>query len=250
MAKSCSVCGNPAFGFYGMCKSCMEKKAQGLLEKCDCGAWREIGKACMTCGQIRQNTEKAVKKEIPASKSENKRISIDDRNTCLICGDETDGFHFCRICYYKYSQKEIILRITNCMYSDVLESSYTGNIHCKDGHIVKSLAEKIIDDYLYDNGIKHAYEKALSLDDNPAHDLHPDFCLENFRGMGNVYIEHWGFENGSKSYNDSEEYKLKKYKEKGITLICTYSEDTKDISTSLDRKLSYFKPNEINFLKK
>lgn len=248
MAKICSVCGNTAFGFYGMCKSCMDKKAKGLLEKCDCGAWKEIGKPCISCGQVKeekQNQEVKVNND-----NNNKKNAMSERNTCLICGEETDGFHFCRKCYYKYSQKEIILKITNCSHAEVLESSYTGNYHCKDGHIVKSLAEKIIDDYLYDNAIKHAYEKALPIDNNPAHDLHPDFCLENYKGMGNVYIEHWGFENGSQSYNDSEEYKLKIYKEQGITLICTYSEDTKDITTSLDRKLSFLKPHEINGLKK
>lgn len=237
MAKTCLFCGNKAFGYYSLCRECNEKKNNGEIEKCECGAWKETNKACPECGK----GAPVIEKEKPVD------ITIED--TCLICGAESVGYHFCKSCYYKYNQKDLFIQITNCATTKIVDSAYTGNYHCKDGHIVKSLAEKIIDDYLYDNSIKHAYEKALPIDEDSKHDLHPDFCLENYKGLGNVYIEHWGFENGSKAYNESEEYKLKKYKELGITLICTYSEDTKDITTNLDRKLQFLKRNEINGLK-
>lgn len=177
-------------------------------------------------------------------------IDITKQNSCLLCGSDSNGYHFCKDCYYKFNKKDIFLRISNCKGLEILDSAYPGKYKCKDGHIVKSIAEKIIDDYLFDNSIAHAYEKALPIDENPEHDLHPDFCLQNFKNKGDVYIEHWGFENGSRSYDESEKYKLEIYNKRGITLICTYTDDTQDITASLDRKLEFFECGKINYLKK
>lgn len=177
-------------------------------------------------------------------------VDLTKQNTCLLCGGDSNGYHFCRSCYYKYHKKDLFVRIINAKELEILDAAYSGKYKCKDGHIVKSIAEKIIDDYLFDNSIAHAYEKALPIDENPEHDLHPDFCLQNFKNKGDVYIEHWGFENGSRSYDESEKYKLEIYKKRGITLICTYTDDTQDITASLDRKLEFFECGKINYLKK
>lgn len=60
-----------------------------------------------------------------------------------------------------------------------------------------------------------------------------------------VYIEHWGV-NNKQSYNETKEYKLKIYKEKGITLISTTEKDMVDIDNCLFKKLKYVKKGQIN----
>ena len=57
-----------------------------------------------------------------------------------------------------------------------------------DGHYVRSRAEAMIDDWLYNHRIVHAYERKL-----PVADVLSDFYLP----QGNVYIEFWGKENDS-----------------------------------------------------
>ena len=54
----------------------------------------------------------------------------------------------------------------------------------KDGHYVRSRAEMLIDNALYDYGLVHAYEKKLSIEE----EVYTDFYLPN----GKVYIEFWG----------------------------------------------------------
>lgn len=56
-----------------------------------------------------------------------------------------------------------------------------------------------------------------------------------------------GFNENNRDYTESKEYKIGKYKELGITLICTNEEDMKDPQLSLDRKLNNFNYGEINY---
>jgi len=168
---------------------------------------------------------------------------------CIACGKQTkSGFFFCRDCYHKYKDKRLLIEIRNCKDITILDDSYEGSYNCDDGHVVKSKSEMIIDNYLFEKGIPHAYEKTLPIDENANHDLHPDFFLPNFRNNGiDVYIEHWGYNENNIKYTESKKYKLAKYKEKGITLICTNEKDMSDPKTALKRKLEYYKNNIINF---
>lgn len=163
--------------------------------------------------------------------------------TCILCGEDSNGKHFCRDCYYKYRNKNVIIRITNCCEVEFLESGYESKITCDDGHPVKSQQEAMIDNYLFKEGIKHVYEKPFPIDGNPDHDLHPDFYLPDF----NIYIEHFGV-TGNKKYEETKEYKLPLYQKTGITLICTTGKDINNLSANLERKLKFYKKGEINFL--
>lgn len=168
---------------------------------------------------------------------------------CIACGRETkNGNLFCLGCYHKYKDKQILVQIKKCREIKILDESYEGKYTCRDGHIVKSKSEREIDDYLFEHGIAHAYEKAIPLDADAHHDLHPDFFLPKFGPEKlDVYIEHWGFNENNRDYTESKEYKIGKYKELGITLICTNEEDMKDPQLSLDRKLNNFNYGEINY---
>jgi hypothetical protein len=80
----------------------------------------------------------------------------------------------------------------------------------KDGHLVRSKAEMIIDDWLYSENIVHAYEKMLPIQEN----VYSDFYLP----QGKVYIEFWGLENDPK-YNARKEQKKEIYKKHNVNLI-------------------------------
>jgi len=168
---------------------------------------------------------------------------------CIACGRDTkNGNLFCGQCYYKYKDKKLLVKITKCKEIEIMDESYEGMFKCKDGHIVKSKSERDIDNYLFDNGIPHAYEKSISIDGNSKNDIHPDFYLPNFAGEGkHVYIEHWGFNSNNIEYTKSKNYKIKEYKKLGITIISTNEKDMADPDAALDRKLKHFKYGEINF---
>lgn len=167
-------------------------------------------------------------------------------STCIACqeGKDDDGYLFCRSCYYKYKNKTIILQIDKCTDVKLIDSYYYGRLKCKDGHIVKSKAEREIDNFLYDHNIRHCYEYTISIDGNEEHDLHPDFYLPDM----NVYIEYWGKED-DEEYDKIKSYKMDIYRKLKITLICMYeSIDAEDIEAALRRKLKNYKSGKINYL--
>ena len=220
--KVCKICGKEGYLFYPYCLKHLQQSNDFFEEQ----------------------QEKEIVQEYSS-------IDITIEDTCLICGRETNGYHFCRECYYKFNQKEVFIKIKKCSEASLLKSAYVGEYKCADGNILKSKTEQAIDNYFYRKNKKHAYEKDLPIDENEKNDLHPDFCLEDFLGPNqDVYLEHWGLEDTNQEYNRSTEYKIRKYKELGITLICTYEKDIKNLEANLNRKLNkkIIKPNKINFL--
>lgn len=176
-------------------------------------------------------------------------IDLNSKSKCITCGKQTDGLLFCTSCYHKYKSKELLFRITNCTNVELLDESYESKISCKDGHIVKSKAEYMIDDYLYGHNIIHAYEKGLPYGATEKEVLHTDFYLPHYLGKDkHVYIEYWGFNENNIQYTNTKKFKMDIYKKKGITLISVCEKDTYDIETSLDRKLNkeYIREGEIN----
>ena len=148
----------------------------------------------------------------------------------------------------RQKDKELLVQIKHCKEIEIMDEFYEGDKKCKDGHIVKSKSERDIDNYLWEHGIPHVYEKSVSIDADKCHDLHPDFYLPNFQCKGkDVYIEHWGFNSNNLEYTKSKKYKLGEYQKLGLTVVCTTERDLKDPQASLDRKLKFFKPDIINF---
>lgn len=233
MSKKCPVCGKPIQGFYKYCAECNDKIKNGEIVQCEkCGTWHESKLPCPKC---------APKPE------EHHTHSVSDSGKCILCGKPTfGGNHFCYECYKKYSKKTIVVTIKNCVEAEVQDASYEGNYKCADGHIVKSKDEKMIDDYLFKKGISHAYEKAVPIDDNPEHDIHPDFCLPGFLDGNDVYIEHFGFDQGGDKYANGNAYKIEQYKKLKLTVVCTYESDMNDVDANVERALRFVKANEVN----
>ena len=130
----------------------------------------------------------------------------------LLVVKKKNGNLFSLQCYRKYKDKKLLIKITKCKEIEIMDESYDGIYVCKDGHIVKSMAEREIDNFLFEEGIPHAYEKSISMYSDPKNDIHLDFCLPNFKGSGiDVYIEHWGMNTNNIEYKKSMKYKMKIY---------------------------------------
>lgn len=168
---------------------------------------------------------------------------------CIACGRETKpGFFFCPSCYGKYNKKELLVKIKNCREIEILDESYEGHYTCDDGHIVKSKSERDIDNYLFENGIPHAYERAFIPQSDESIVLRPDFTLVNYNNSGkDVFIEHWGYNENNIEYTKSKKYKIDIYKKEKVTVISTYEKDIQDYKVSLKRKLAKFEYDKINF---
>lgn len=98
---------------------------------------------------------------------------------------------------------------------------YPMTYRCKDGHYVRSKAERIIDDCLFENQILHVYEKRVVNEDNEE-EYYPDFYLP-FEGRlsgkeKGIYVEFFGLEDNEK-YMKTELKKLAYYKSKGYDVI-------------------------------
>lgn len=82
--------------------------------------------------------------------------------------------------------------------------------HTIDGHVVRSRAEIIIDNWLYASGIVHAYERMVPVKEN----LYCDFYIP----AGHVYIEYWGME-ADPAYAEKVKSKREIYQRHSLKLI-------------------------------
>lgn len=97
-----------------------------------------------------------------------------------------------------------------------------------DGHMVRSKSEILIDNWLYMNGIVHAYERKLPIEE----DVYCDFYIPE----GNVYIEYWGLEEDPK-YMERKKTKLRIYEARSFNLIQLSEEHIKNLDDLLPQLL-------------
>lgn len=106
-----------------------------------------------------------------------------------------------------------------------------------DWHYVRSRAEVIIDNLLYQYRIVHAYERKLPVEE----DVYSDFYIPSWDGVPqSVYIEYWGLENDEK-YLARKKQKQDIYKKNELALIELSDEDIQNLDDILPRKLLQFK---------
>lgn len=101
-----------------------------------------------------------------------------------------------------------------------------------DGHYVRSRAEVIIDNLLYQYALVHAYERKIIIGDE---EVLSDFYLP----AGKVYIEFWGMENDPK-YIERKKKKIEFYKKNDIPLIELKDIDILNLDDHLPRKLKNY----------
>lgn len=121
-------------------------------------------------------------------------------------------------------QQQSAIQPTTSNFRDKFEAKH----RTKDGHFVRSRAEVIIDDTLYDYGLVHAYEKKVPIEE----ELYTDFYLPN----GKVYIEYWGLENDPK-YAERKKKKIEIYQKYDLKLIELNDDDISNLDDHLPKKL-------------
>lgn len=111
---------------------------------------------------------------------------------------------------------------------DDFRKKYPAEKRTSDGHYVRSRAELLIDNFFYRNGIVHAYEKKVNIDEP----MYCDFYLPEKK----IYIEFWGLEE-SAQYLERKKKKLALYAKYELTLIELVDSDLKNLDEVLETKL-------------
>ena len=220
---ACPICGEPTRVYMGNAR-------KDRL----CGKHADMLKA----GELLQteNGKFVLKGEQkPVSKKQEAAEPSSDL-TCIICGEPSNGKHFCTGCYHTYKDRAIDIRIMNCRDTQVIDEYGNQTKKAKDGRRVRSLSEKVIIDYFFDNYIRVVYEKSVPYinEKGESATLHPDFYLPDY----DLYIEFNGLNN--KSYLKKKDYANKIYLEKGLKVEILEPKDIDDVEESLPRILSRY----------
>jgi len=107
---------------------------------------------------------------------------------------------------------------------------FPAQLRAKDGHYVRSKAELIIDNFLYEAEIAHAYERQLPVKE----ETYCDFYIQ--KAGKKVYIEYWGYESDSK-YLLRKQKKIETYKKHDYQLIELTDKDVSSLDDVFPRKL-------------
>lgn len=156
-----------------------------------------------------------LKYELNHEQKKNQQLLIKISNTkCLICGNESNGKHYCSSCYDKYKDRAFDARITNCTSLKITDPYGNKNYICDDGRVVRSRAEREISNYFFKNKIRYIYEKPIYYTEYGENKvLHPDFYLPDYE----LYIEY--NELTDSDYLKSKGYAMHIYKQKGLKVI-------------------------------
>lgn len=223
----CPICGEPTFIYFGnprkdhLCQKHGQDLKKDLIEQCpDCGKWHSSDEEC----KCKKGVATITQKEDP------------DELTCIICGQPSNGRHFCIKCWKKYRDRTITIQVKNCVEYFITDAYGNKDTKTANGLYVRSLSEKIIYDEFYRRGIRCEYERTVTYKDEKGEiqELHPDFYLTDYK----LYLEHWGYlDTKNKEYLETKEYKEKIYKSKGYRFAATVSQDIRDIQAAIERIL-------------
>lgn len=111
-------------------------------------------------------------------------------------------------------------------------AKFPAHFRTQDGHMVRSRAEVLIDNWLYMQGLVHAYERRLPIEE----ECYCDFYLPGGKG---VYIEYWGRESDPK-YRDRQAVKRGIYAKYKLRLIELGDAEIERLDDVLPRELVRF----------
>ena len=194
--KICAICG-AASGMYPLCQKCFKLRDDGEIMQCsDCKVWYKTQDG-HTC-EKQENSGNQVKKQKP-----------------------------------EYAKQAILKK--DDFSDDDPRKKWEAVHRCDDGHYVRSYSEVLIDNWLYNHGYVHAYEKSVFMSSNPDERILSDFYLPR----GEVYIEFWGLKNND-YYSNRKEHKIALYKANGFNLINLEENDIKLLDDKMPRLLFEF----------
>jgi hypothetical protein len=117
-------------------------------------------------------------------------------------------------------------------YHDTFREKFPAKHRTFDGHYVRSISEMSIDNFLYINGVVHAYERKLPIEE----DVYCDFYIPSGNNRPQVYIEFWGIEDDPK-YLERKKKKIEIYKKYDFPLIELSNSEINNLEEVLTRKL-------------
>ena len=233
----CPICGEPTFVYMGnarkdrLCRKHGQMAKAGEIELCqDCGKWHEAGKPCDCKKTETVSKPRWIHSETTTNANNNTAKSSADELKCIICGEPSNGKHFCYACYNKYKDRSIDIRITNCRETEIIDEYGNLTYTCDDGRKVRSRAEAIICSWLYNNNIRIKYEEVVPYIDKKSGEtktLHPDFFLPDY----NLYIEYNELTNPT--YLKSKEYTQKIYESLGLNVMIMTDKELRDVAACL-----------------
>lgn len=215
----CPICGEPSSSYMGkyrkdrLCKKHASDLKNGIIEIVEFG----LNEA--------DNVYRLVKFDKKQKDLNKNDCATNLELNCIICGQVSNGLHFCHNCYTKYKDRSIDIRITHCNETEILDEYGNLQYKCADGRKVRSRAEAMISDWLFNNKIRSVYEETIYYDNSKM--LHPDFYLPDY----NLYIEYNELKN--KEYLKSKDYVKQIYKNLGFKVFIMTEKDLQDISACL-----------------
>jgi len=111
-------------------------------------------------------------------------------------------------------------------------AKFPANFRTQDGHMVRSRAEVLIDNWLYMQGLVHAYERRLPIEE----ECYCDFYLPGGKG---VYVEFWGRDSDA-AYLRRKAVKQGIYATYGLRLIELGNAEIERLDDVLPRMLLRF----------
>lgn len=120
--------------------------------------------------------------------------------------------------------------------SDAIDTDFRNRhpaqLRAADGHLVRSRAEMLIDNWLYYQGLAHAYERRVPIADA---EMYSDFYLPSKQ----VFIEFWGMESDAR-YAERKLKKIALYGKHSLRLIELRDSDITFLDDILPQKLLQF----------
>ena len=228
---TCPICGEPTHVYFGnarkdrLCPKHGKMAKSGEIFLDPHGRWREAAtKNVLTQAPapIEESKEEAAVEPAAASDL-----------TCIICGEPSNGKHFCLSCYHEYKNRSVDIRFKNLKFETILDDYGNLKYKCEDGRYVRSLQEQSIANSLWALDIKYVYEEKVYYytEEESAKTIAPDFFLPKY----NLYIEHIGFT--SKKHDSITRYKQKIYDEQSKKVIFTSPENLQDFKDFIKRTL-------------
>lgn len=157
-------------------------------------------------------------------------------------------YKYCKSCLEKRKQeqnkkeeeiKKIEEKPINGQELKDLRKNFEASYRTEDWHYVRSKAEQLIDNWLYNRGIPHAYEKRVPIEEL----VYSDFFIPIWK---KVYIEYWGLEQNPK-YRKRKELKINFYKENNKNLIELTDKDIENLDDIMPVRLRPYLPTSFNF---
>jgi hypothetical protein len=183
--------------------------------------------------QVRITRPTSAIRTVPASAIGNIIRNDEGRVRNILSGDRAHNLiqYFAHGAHEKYVE-DAHLDHAEADYRKRFPAEYTS----EDGHLVRSKAEMIIDDWLFRHRIPHAYEPIVHCADQR---LIPDFLVHRSDG-GEVYVEYWG-RLDDPVYQARMRRKIDIYQRHSLRLIQLSDDDLKSPDFSLGKKFREYK---------